>query len=230
VRRASASNGIAAMKYLWGQKAFRNLSAALIVLYIMGTGFYPWYSAFMIRSHGIGTAELGTWLGLIFGIAGISGIALGGYLSSRWYPINAQAQLRLCAFSVSLLVPCFVAFLTLPGRYEALIALVPLIVLFTFCLGPTYALMQRLVDDDMRATAMAVVMLLANLLGFGLGPLLVGGISDLLAPRLGTESLRYAMLCMSFVALWSAYYFWRAGLTVNEELRMIASTPAAACG
>ena len=39
-------------------------------------------------------------------------------------------------------------------------ALVPLVVVFSFFLGPTYALLQRLVSDEMRATMLSVVMLL----------------------------------------------------------------------
>jgi hypothetical protein len=78
--------------------------------------------------------------------------------------------------------------------------------------------MQRLVAAEMRATTLAVVMLLANLIGMGVGPQVVGLLSDLLKPYLGIESLRYAMLIMSFVALWAAYHFWQVAKTVNEDL------------
>jgi hypothetical protein len=70
---------------------------------------------------------------------------------------------------------------------------------------------------------MAVVMLLANLIGMGVGPQAVGLLSDLLMPALGIDSLRYAMLAMSFVALWSAFHFWRVGLTVDQDLSRIAN-------
>jgi MFS family permease len=115
-------------------------------------------------------------------------------------------------------VPCFVAFLTLPHRYQALLALMPLMIVFSFFQGPTYAVMQRLVADEMRATMLALVMLLANLIGMGVGPQIVGLLSDMVAPVAGRDSLRYAMLTMSFVAFWSAYHFWQAGETVQEDL------------
>jgi MFS family permease len=109
-------------------------------------------------------------------------------------------------------------FLLLPNKYHALGALLSFIVIFSFFFAPTFSLMQRLVSDNMRATTLAVVMLLANLIGMGLGPQAVGIISDVLQPIAGKGSLRYAMLTMSFVALWAAYYFWCVGRTVAGDL------------
>ena len=196
---------------------------AQILLYTMGLGMAPWYAAFMMRSHGMGTAELGVWLGLIFGLAGIAGILIGGYVASRWFTGNERGQMRMSALTVATLVPWFVAFLTLPQKHQALIALIPLVMVFLVFMGPTYALMQRLVADEMRATMMAVMMLLVNLIGMGIGPQVVGILSDMLMPALGRDSLRYAMLIMSFVALWSAYHFWRVGRTVQEDLLSIVA-------
>ena len=85
-------------------------------------------------------------------------------------------------------------------------------------LAPVYALMQRLVPDDMRATVLAMVMLLANLIGMGIGPQVVGALSDLLRPSAGADSLRYAMLTLSFVVIWAGYHFWSAAQTVAEDL------------
>jgi hypothetical protein len=79
-------------------------------------------------------------------------------------------------------------------------------------------LLQRLVADEMRATALAVVMLLVNLVGMGIGPQLVGILSDGLAPAWGSDSLRYAMLIMSLMAPWAGYHFWKAGGSVREDL------------
>jgi hypothetical protein len=93
--------------------------------------------------------------------------------------------------------------------------------MFNFFLGPAFALMQRLVPNDMRATSLAVVMLLANLIGMGIGPQIVGILSDALMSWVGAESLRYAMLMMSFVALWSAWHFWIAGRTMDRDLAAV---------
>jgi MFS family permease len=204
---------------LWTVRSLRHLSLALISLFLLALGLGPWYAAFMIRLHAMGTGELGVWLGLIFGASGVVGLLFGGYVNGRWFAHNERGQLRLTAFVVLLLVPCFALFLLVPGKVQALLALVPLVLAFNFVFGPTFALMQRLVADETRATTLAIVMLLANLLGMGLGPQLVGILSDVLRPQLGLESLRYAMLAVSLVALWTAYEFAQAARTVREDLR-----------
>jgi MFS family permease len=204
--------------FLWRQRSLRHLAIALILLYTMSLGLGPWYAAFMMRSHGMQTGELGLWLGLIFSCGGALSVLLGGYLANKWFLGDEPGQMRLSAVAVTSLVPCFVAFLLVPGRYQALSALAPLMIGLYVFTGPTYALMQRLVPDDMRATMMSVVMFLANLIGMGTGPQIVGALSDLWAPVAGPDSLRYAMLTTSFVAFGAAYNFWRAARTIREDL------------
>jgi hypothetical protein len=85
--------------------------------------------------------------------------------------------------------------------------------------------MQRLVRDDMRATTMVIVMFMINIVGMGTGPQIVGILSDALRPRLGADSLRWAMVAVSIVAFWSAYHFWRGGLLVEQDLAAMAEQP-----
>jgi MFS family permease len=208
----------AVLGVLWQQRTLRHLSAALILLYAMGAGMGPWYAAFMIRIHGMSTGELGVWLGVIFGLSGAVGTLLGGYIANRWFAEDLRGQTCMSAIGVALLMPAFVAFLLVPQRYEALIALTPIPIVFCLCLAPTYALMQRLVPDDMRATTLAVVMLLANLIGMGVGPQIVGILSDALTPFLGRDALRFAMLMLSATASWAAFHFWQASRFVVRDL------------
>jgi MFS family permease len=209
------------LRVLWRRRSSRHLIIAIILLWTMGLGMSPWYAAFMIRSHGMGTAELGLWFGLIFGLGSAAGVLAGGHIAARWFADNERGQMRLSAVMIGLLVPCFTLFLLLPRTWEALLALVPLMVVFSVFAGPAFALMQRLVVDEMRATTLAVVMLLANLIGMGIGPQIVGFLSDVLRPLCGSDSLRYSMLALSLVALWAAYHFWQVGETVSEDLSTV---------
>jgi len=207
---------------LWGRRSARHLIGGIVALFTLGLGLGPWYGAFLMRSHGMGPAELGVWLGLIFGLGGSAGTWLGGYVASRWLADNEEAQMRVCAATVIALIPGYAIFLLVPEKRYALMALVPCSIVFVFSLGPAFALLQRLVADEMRATTLAVVMLLANLIGMGVGPEVVGLLSDVFSPRLGSDSLRYAMLALFPVAVWSAYHFLRAGKTVREDLSAAA--------
>jgi predicted MFS family arabinose efflux permease len=200
---------------LWRLRTARHLTVALILLYTMGFGLAPWYGVFMIREHGAATEELGVWLGCLFGFGGMAGVALGGYVVNRWLKTDERSQLRLIAASVALLVPLNALFLLVPGKLAAFLALVPFMLMSVFFSGPTYALLQRLVRPEVRATTLALVMLLYNLIGIGAGPQLVGLLSDWLR---SADSLRYAMLCMSMLPLASAIYFWRASQSVGTDL------------
>lgn len=231
-RRHATDDGMSAghsmrqiLALLWRRRSCRYLCLGLIALYTMSLGLGPWYAAFLIRSHGIGTGELGTWLGLIFGLGGGAGALLGGYLGGHVFHRSEITQVRFTALSVGALVPCFLLFLLAPGKLMALLALIPLAIVFSVFLGPTYALLQSLVPDDTRATTMALVMFLTNLIGMGIGPQLVGIASDLLAPSFGSDSLRYAMLIISAVAVGAAYLFWQAGATVRDDI--LANRPPA---
>lgn len=208
---------------LWRQHSSRHLILAITSLWMLGLGMAPWYAAFMMRSHGMGTAELGVWLGVVFGLGGIIGIFVGGYVAARWFDNNEPAQMRMSAIMIASLVPCYLLFLLLPHKHQALTALTLLVAVFSIFIAPTFALMQRLVMDEMRATTLAVVMLLANLVGMGVGPQIVGILSDWLTVTMERDSLRYAMLIMSFIAVWSAYHFWQVGRTVKRDLLTVAS-------
>jgi predicted MFS family arabinose efflux permease len=221
--RRQPSSVLEVLSFLWRQKTCRHISIALILLYMLSFGLGPWYAAFMIRSHGMGTAELGLWLGLIFGSTGIVGVLIGGYAASTWLAGHERWHMRLTAVVVGSIVPLFAGFLFLRAKGAALLALSLMTLALNMFFAPTYALFQRLVPDNMRATSLAAVMLLANLVGMGLGPQLVGLLSDLLTRSLGADSLRYALLVMSLVALVSAYHFWQAGVNVAGDLRVVHS-------
>jgi predicted MFS family arabinose efflux permease len=203
---------------LWVKQTARHLTIAIVLLFTLAFGMASWYAAFMIRSHNMSISEVGVSLGLIFGLGGIVSILLGGYVGGRWLANNEGGQLRLSAAMVASLVPFSALFLLVPNEADALAALIPVILVLNFYLGPSFALLQRLVADEMRATTVAVLMLLANLIGMGIGPQLVGMLSDFLEPHLHSNALRYAMLTVSTIALWSAYHFWTAGESVEQDL------------
>jgi len=70
----------------------------------------------------------------------------------------------------------------------------------------------------MRAMTSAILFLMINLIGLGFGPLAVGMISDLLAPALGAESLRWAMSCVTVVSAASTLLFFASSKKLMVDL------------
>jgi hypothetical protein len=62
----------------------------------------------------------------------------------------------------------------------------------------------------------AIALLVNNLIGLGLGPALVGGVSTLLKPAYGAESLRYAMFIFAAITPWAIFHYWRAGVMLKR--------------
>jgi hypothetical protein len=72
----------------------------------------------------------------------------------------------------------------------------------------------------MRSLASAVLFFALNLIGLGFGPLVVGMISDLLAPTLGVESLRWAMSIILIVSVAAATLFFATAKKLVVDLKL----------
>ena len=83
---------------------------------------------------------------------------------------------------------------------------------------------QGLAKLRMRALASAIVLFIANLIGLGLGPLVVGVINDQLHPTFGDEAVRYSLLLVGLCNIWAAFHSWRASKTIRQDLEFAASS------
>lgn len=202
---------------LWRNRTFRHVLAMFCVNYFFAAGAAQWQPAFFIRSFGLSTAEVGVWLSLIFGGVGVLGTYYGGHVASRYAPDNERLQLKvLAALNAAFGVISALAYLS-SNAYVSL-ALTGLAFLGASAqTGPLFASFQTVVPQNMLATATAIAMLAANLVGAGLGPLLVGALSDALHHSLGAQSLRFALLATCPGSLWGAWHLWRAASSVSHD-------------
>ncbi|MGE0621828.1 MAG: spinster family MFS transporter [Pseudomonadales bacterium] len=203
---------------LWRKRAFRHMAFGGALTAFVGYGVVNWVPAFFIRSHGMGTGEIGTWLGLILGIPGGIGIAWGGFLADRLGARDTRWYLRLVAVALALAVPFSFGVYLLPDPHWALLALVLPVMLGNFYQATTFSQTQGLVELRMRAVAAAVLLFVLNIIGLGLGPFAVGFLSELLSGSYGTESLRYALLICGMVNLWAAWHYWLGGKYLEGDL------------
>ncbi len=90
---------------------------------------------------------------------------------------------------------------------------IPAVILAAFFFGPIIAMTQALVRSNMRAVASAVLLFLTNIIGYGLGPLTVGALSDWLTPSVGSVGIRYALLVVVASNLWASVHFFLAART-----------------
>jgi predicted MFS family arabinose efflux permease len=209
-------------KAIWvllSNRTYRYIVAALTFANFAGIGVGYWQAVYFIRQYAISTTELGLWMGILTGGFGAIATWLGGVVASRVYLNDHARQLRMSALIVALMFPGYLLMLYLPWKVMALFMIAPVAISTLSFYGPVVAMIQDLVDDRMRAVAMALLVLVLNLIAMGLGPQLVGVLSDLLTPSLGVGGLRLAMAFGATAALASAWCFWRASYSVALDVR-----------
>jgi MFS family permease len=207
------------LAFLRDVPAFRHISLAGSLYSLAGYGASIWNPTFLERVHGFNMAEAGWELTLRSAIFAMAGVAGGGFLGDwlgrrdvRWYQ-------WMPALGGLAHVPFVLAFLLWPDARTGLWFLVPSAVLGGLWAAPGHAMVQSLVRPEMRATASALMLLLFNLIGFGIGPWLVGLSSDLLEPRFGDEAVRYSLVIIAFASVWGAAHNALAARTLARDLR-----------
>ena len=204
---------------LWQRKTFRHMALACGLNAFAGYGTVNWAASFFIRSHGMTTGELGTWLALSTGLVGALGIFVGGFLGDKLGARDKRWYLWVPGLSTLLVVPgMLIVFLT-SNTYLALVCMFMPGFLQNIYLGNSIATTHNLVGLRWRSTSSAILFLILNIIGLGLGPFAVGLLSDMLETSLGIESLRYAMLAVLPTAcVWSSIHFYIASRTLIADL------------
>jgi MFS family permease len=197
--------------------AMRHLIAGSTITGMMGYGLTQWLPTFFMRAHDMPASQVGLMMAGIFGILGAIGALVAGKLCDRLSVRGFQYGIWMIA-AVQVITGPFIIMAVLADQFALAIALF-FVPAFTgnFYLGPTLALVQTLAPVNMRAVASAIKMLCLNLVGLGLGPLAVGMMSDVLAPRFGDFSLNVALAIFTVIGLWGALHFWLCGRALAEH-------------
>jgi hypothetical protein len=208
---------------LWRQKSYKYIVLGTAMSAFSGYGIASFVPAFLVRSHGMTSTEVGLTFALIVGLGG----GLGTFLSGR----VADVASRRRGMQWNLYVPAIAALLSLPFWYPfflsqnklvaVLAAIVPLSLSAAF-IGPCIATIQTMCPGRIRARAAAIQLFIGNLIGLGLGPQLIGVASDLLRPLLGRDSLRYAMIAGALASLVSILFYWLASRHVAADVERIS--------
>ena len=208
------------LRFMLSLRSFRHMAFGAALHAFYGYGASAFVAAFFMRSHGIPSGELGTWLAALGFTGGVAGTYLGGFLSDRLAVRDLRWHMWVPAIATAIYIPfAFLLYLWPDGRM-ALILSFPGSFLGGMYLGPTFATTQSIVPPRMRATASAILLFVINLIGLGLGPQVVGILSDLLQGSFGIESLRYALLSVVVTfAAWSVLHYALAARTLVADLK-----------
>lgn len=171
-----AAFGVLAKKPTFWHVAFGSALASFV-----GYGVGQYLTSFMMRTHGFSLFEAATIIGVVLGLCAAIGTFTSGFLADRIAKRHPNALSWLPALGFSIATPLYLASFVLPNIWLALPALMTAAICHYFYLGPMYAVTQGVVAPRMRATAVAVLLFVVNLIGYGMGPPAIGALSDFIA-------------------------------------------------
>ena len=206
-------------RFLLGRRSFVHMGVAAGLSSFVGYSVVNFFPSYVVRSFDMGLAELGFWLGIIVGIAGGAGYFGGGIIADKLGRKSRSRSFIFLAVSSLVSMLCYVMVFLAQTSGSALAILILPTVLANFYLPTVLAQAQSLVSLRMRAVASAIVLLLINIIGLAMGPLLTGMLSDALEPTFGDESMRYSLLTVCVIILpWAGWHFVLASRSIDADL------------
>jgi MFS family permease len=165
--------------------SFWHVSMGGAVASFVGYGIGQFVPPFWIRVHGLTLQEAALIFGGVLGIAGAVGTFGSGYVADKVRARHPNSDSWLPALGMAGSVPIAILgynTLSFTEGAMAIIVAIPLLcvaaILRYSYLAPMFAVTQKLVEPRMRATAAALLLFVVNLIGYGAGPPVIGGISD----------------------------------------------------
>jgi predicted MFS family arabinose efflux permease len=201
-----------ALSLLWSLRSFRLLALAGGLTAYVQHSMLAWNAPFYSRVFGMPLGEIAFYLALMYGVGGAIGIYCGGFFADYIGKRNAHGYMLVPGIGILLVAPL--------GLIQYLTSNVTLSIAcgfatsacVVFYFAPIVSGSHLLVLPRMRALTSAMLVLIVNLVGVGLGPMVTGKISDVLVESygVGAGSLRYAIASSMSVAIVSAWLWWRA--------------------
>lgn len=169
-----------ALRILASKPTYWHVVVGATVASFVGYGVGQFTTSFFIRTHGLSLQFASLLFGIILGVMAAIGVFLSGYLSDKFAVRHPTALSWIPALGMGLSVPLYAIGYLSDNLFIAVPPLMAAALLHYFYLGPMYAVAGGVVDSRTRATSVAITLLVVNLIGYGLGPLVIGVLSTFL--------------------------------------------------
>ena len=173
---------------------------------------------FLMESKGMTLPQVAVWyaLAVLIGMGG--SMLVSGWVLDKLTRRSRTGYALAPAVSLAVALPFYVAFVWAPGWPLAL-ALLIVVMLFNYVyLSASVALVQDEVKPNQRVLSGALLLLIMNFIGLGLGPTYVGAASDWLKARHFAEPLQYALFSITPFYLIAIFLFlWLARILRAER-------------
>ncbi len=166
--------------FMWQNKATlasHHLCYALGAM--MAYGVAAWIPTFLVRTHGWGVVDAGTYYGLIVMVFGTAGVVAGGWAGDK-VTASGRPNGRLLVMGLGCLAAApFALTYPLVENIPLLFVLLSFATFFsTFAIAPGAAAIPELMPNQMRGFASAFMIFVITLIGLGLGPSIIAAMTD----------------------------------------------------
>lgn len=162
---------IPTMWWLIASGAFHNYN-----MYALGSFISP----FLMRYHGLDLRQAGFVSMVVYGLSGIPGLLVGGFLADSISRRRKDGRLLVGTIAIVISIPLLLLALGRPPRDIAgfvLLASLGCMSMYVYY-SSVYATIHDVIKPSLRGTAMAIYFFAMYVLGASLGPLGTGFISD----------------------------------------------------
>lgn len=196
---ATAPSFTATTGYLWAHKtAYAPMFLANGIKAMLSFGVTVWSPVFFERQFGYQPGEPGPILGIIALVVSPIGLLLGGWLAERMAASGRKdANMRMVWLVTIPLIPVALAFPLVGEAWLAFALVGASLFLGSMGAGPANAAIQSITPGRMRGTTTAIYIAIYNVIGYGLGPLVVGWFNDNVFGEAGIAS---SMVVLALIA------------------------------
>lgn len=200
-----------ALKELFRVPAYRCILYAITIHFFMGYAAVVFVVSLMTRLFAVSLQTASGAFGIIAILGAVFGNMFGGLVANRLAKRSLANIPKTAGWAMIASVPVFELAFSRSTFATMVVCLFFGIMLLNVIFGPLFSSLHLVCGSNRRATAVAIVLLFANLIGLGLGPFLTGVISDHLAPTYGTaEGLRWSIMILFVVMFAGGVFMLRA--------------------
>ena len=172
-----------------------------------------WLPTYYHRLEGLPLGEAGMKTGGILMLA-VIGLPLGGWLADVWFKKRPSSRLLFPSITVALSsVVVFIAFSFLEGKAQY-VALLLNGVLGVGFVAAAITATQETVHAGLRAISYSVCVIVQNILGASLGPIVIGAFSD-------AYGIKVAMTILPIFLVVSALLFFAGSFFYEKDLKKV---------
>ena len=172
---------------------------------------------FLMREKGMTLKQIAVYYALVVAVGMGGSMIAAGCAIDRFVRRSRQAYALVPAATLILAAPFYLAFVWAPSWHFALLLLAGNLFLNYFFLTSAVTLVQEEVRPDQRVMSGALLLLIMNLIGLGLGPTFVGAASDYFRASHPHHSLQIALYLLSFMYVVAVLLFLALARVLRKE-------------